>query len=683
MPSNNSITGGYNTGGSINCGFLSLSRRKTATLTLTSGASGDQITLATNSLARAPSGPSTAGRRPHPPSHNSSSQSPDNSTVGGVTSVASYFGASAESGLGSSNSNSISANSQSLGTCETFRSPQVDYSGGLTSALAFRLASLSLTSALFYAPNGGGDRSNMTNGDSNVATAEAIDVKSSRSGTPISLPPSQLVGGMGSLGSVASSASSVASSSGLAPGSSVASSVSSAAAAALAADVLANGARGLSHHSSKADLQPSPACPRLDDVPLLEPIVCPRASHDRLTDLVFCRDGIYMACQRGLILTWKRPPMSYMPQQQHPQIHQQQRQIVNDERYFSNGQQQTLSAPPSPKPHSNTVNLGSTRHRSHSGQAGQRENCSFLNACSLNWKCTTSRSKTSCQPYASKFTTFTTSTPLMKPNSTPPVSARHKSHSELDTERSSEEHPKVASVSLLGYTAPTHVENEMAVSGTYYHTDQHCRQPPQQHHQHQPVKHQSQSDSRASHSQQSAYTMYAHLQHQQHPSNHHQHRSSLRDPIHSNPHQSQSYQSWQQQQKSHQSLNQHHRRHHYSEHQRQPMSKQYVYNHLHHLYHHNLPLMITGCLLIPFLLTRDLQTRNCIYLSQVIGPGVNYICAHIDGPIFYWQPYLTFSLISYLFSFIYVPRLICLIFISTISPILSFRLSFWDQFMCF
>ena len=49
------------------------------------------------------------------------------------------------------------------------------------------------------------------------------------------------------------------------------------------------------------------SCPRLDEVPLLEPIVCEKISSERLTELVFREDCIVTACQEGIVNTWARP----------------------------------------------------------------------------------------------------------------------------------------------------------------------------------------------------------------------------------------------------------------------------------------------------------------------------------------------------------------------------------------
>lgn len=48
-------------------------------------------------------------------------------------------------------------------------------------------------------------------------------------------------------------------------------------------------------------------CPRLDEVPLLEPLICKKIAHERLTALVFKEDFFVTACQEGYIFTWVRP----------------------------------------------------------------------------------------------------------------------------------------------------------------------------------------------------------------------------------------------------------------------------------------------------------------------------------------------------------------------------------------
>ncbi|KAM4879801.1 dystrophia myotonica WD repeat-containing protein-like [Sylvia borin] len=48
-------------------------------------------------------------------------------------------------------------------------------------------------------------------------------------------------------------------------------------------------------------------CPRLHEVPLLEPLVCKKIARERLTVLLFLEDCIVTACQQGLICAWARP----------------------------------------------------------------------------------------------------------------------------------------------------------------------------------------------------------------------------------------------------------------------------------------------------------------------------------------------------------------------------------------
>ncbi|KAL7825391.1 hypothetical protein AOLI_G00325980 [Acnodon oligacanthus] len=55
-------------------------------------------------------------------------------------------------------------------------------------------------------------------------------------------------------------------------------------------------------------------CPRMNEVPLLEPLVCKKIAHERLTVLVFMDDCIITACQEGLICTWARPGKAHSSQ---------------------------------------------------------------------------------------------------------------------------------------------------------------------------------------------------------------------------------------------------------------------------------------------------------------------------------------------------------------------------------
>uniref|UniRef100_A0A3P8UHM7 WD repeat-containing protein 20 n=1 Tax=Cynoglossus semilaevis TaxID=244447 RepID=A0A3P8UHM7_CYNSE len=48
-------------------------------------------------------------------------------------------------------------------------------------------------------------------------------------------------------------------------------------------------------------------CPRMDEVPLLEPLVCKKIAHERLTVLIFLEDCLVTACQEGFVCTWARP----------------------------------------------------------------------------------------------------------------------------------------------------------------------------------------------------------------------------------------------------------------------------------------------------------------------------------------------------------------------------------------
>jgi len=48
-------------------------------------------------------------------------------------------------------------------------------------------------------------------------------------------------------------------------------------------------------------------CPRMDDIPLIEPIVCKKIAHERVTVLHFREECLVTASQDGFICTWARP----------------------------------------------------------------------------------------------------------------------------------------------------------------------------------------------------------------------------------------------------------------------------------------------------------------------------------------------------------------------------------------
>jgi WD repeat-containing protein 20 len=57
----------------------------------------------------------------------------------------------------------------------------------------------------------------------------------------------------------------------------------------------------------------TPACPRFDDCPVLEPLICKKIAHERLTALIFREDCFLTACQDGFVYTWARPvSMAYI-----------------------------------------------------------------------------------------------------------------------------------------------------------------------------------------------------------------------------------------------------------------------------------------------------------------------------------------------------------------------------------
>ena len=51
----------------------------------------------------------------------------------------------------------------------------------------------------------------------------------------------------------------------------------------------------------------SAQCPRMTEVPLIEPLVVKKIAHERLTALVFREECLVTACQDGYVCTWARP----------------------------------------------------------------------------------------------------------------------------------------------------------------------------------------------------------------------------------------------------------------------------------------------------------------------------------------------------------------------------------------
>lgn len=61
------------------------------------------------------------------------------------------------------------------------------------------------------------------------------------------------------------------------------------------------------HTEDPTKLLGSPICPRMNEVPLLQPSISKKISHERLTSLTFCRGGFITSCQDGFLYSWARP----------------------------------------------------------------------------------------------------------------------------------------------------------------------------------------------------------------------------------------------------------------------------------------------------------------------------------------------------------------------------------------
>ncbi|KAK6638792.1 hypothetical protein RUM43_007061 [Polyplax serrata] len=76
------------------------------------------------------------------------------------------------------------------------------------------------------------------------------------------------------------------------------------------------GGGGLSSRSCYDDpikLIGTNACPRFDECPVLEPLMCKKIAHERLSALIFREDCFVTACQDGYIYTWARPGKMGIP----------------------------------------------------------------------------------------------------------------------------------------------------------------------------------------------------------------------------------------------------------------------------------------------------------------------------------------------------------------------------------
>ena len=62
----------------------------------------------------------------------------------------------------------------------------------------------------------------------------------------------------------------------------------------------------------------SSICPRMSDVPLIEPSVCKKISFERLTSLIFCQGGFITSCQDGYVFSWARPSRVCSSPMTHP-----------------------------------------------------------------------------------------------------------------------------------------------------------------------------------------------------------------------------------------------------------------------------------------------------------------------------------------------------------------------------
>ena len=83
--------------------------------------------------------------------------------------------------------------------------------------------------------------------------------------------------------------------------------------------LISGGANGYANGEEVAELG-CPQCPRINETPLIEPLVCKKIAHERLTALVFREDCLVTACQDGYVCTWARPGKVVSPVQPENQL---------------------------------------------------------------------------------------------------------------------------------------------------------------------------------------------------------------------------------------------------------------------------------------------------------------------------------------------------------------------------
>ena len=59
--------------------------------------------------------------------------------------------------------------------------------------------------------------------------------------------------------------------------------------------------------SSTLNYSPFNLCPKLHEVPMIEPLICKRIASERLTSIVFREDSFLVSSQDGIVQTWSRP----------------------------------------------------------------------------------------------------------------------------------------------------------------------------------------------------------------------------------------------------------------------------------------------------------------------------------------------------------------------------------------
>ena len=113
-------------------------------------------------------------------------------------------------------------------------------------------------------------------------------------------------------------------------------------------------AQTMSMASESIKVLGTPSCPRFEELSILEPLICKKIAHERLTALCFREDCLVTACQEGFVCTWARPGkvgfgVQQQTQQQPPPPCQSPQLPAHHHQHQEQQQPTSSSSPPPPQ----------------------------------------------------------------------------------------------------------------------------------------------------------------------------------------------------------------------------------------------------------------------------------------------------------------------------------------------